>query len=110
MLPIGTKRTHIPRRLMHEAVPNHFVFALEAFSAFGARAAADGAVVWAGLGVYVCVGTMKDVRDGVVGLNCVGLGRVEGGEGVTLANTAFGTAAHCTRDTRTEKRPRHVRP
>jgi hypothetical protein len=58
MFPIRTERTHIPRRLVHEAMPNHFVFALEAFSAFGAGAAQDGAVVRPGLGVYVCVGTM----------------------------------------------------
>jgi hypothetical protein len=56
---IRTERTHIARRLMHEAVTYHFVFALEAFSAFGARTAGDGAVVGSILRVDVCVRAMR---------------------------------------------------
>jgi hypothetical protein len=56
VLSVGTKRTHIPGARVHEAVADHFVFALEAFAAFGTGAAGDGAVVRARLGVHVGVG------------------------------------------------------
>jgi hypothetical protein len=55
---IRTKWTDIAGRLMHEAVADHFVLALEAFAAFGADTAGDGAVVWAVLEVHVCVGAI----------------------------------------------------
>ena len=44
---------------MHEAVPDHFVFALEALAAFGAGAAFDGAVVRARGAVDVFVGAVE---------------------------------------------------
>jgi hypothetical protein len=44
---------------MHEAMADHFVFALEALAAFGARAALDRAVVWSILAVHICVGTRQ---------------------------------------------------
>ena len=56
MFPIGTEGADVARAVVHEAVADHFVLALEALAAFGARAARHGAVVRAGGGVDVCVG------------------------------------------------------
>lgn len=53
---IWTKRTHVAGRLMHKAMANHFVFALEAFAAFATGAFLDRTVVGAVLGVDIGVG------------------------------------------------------
>lgn len=45
MLAIRAVRTHVAWRVVDEAVPDHFVFALEAPAAFATAAAFDGAVV-----------------------------------------------------------------
>jgi hypothetical protein len=55
VLAVGTERAHIARGFVHQAVADHFVFALETFAGAGARAAGDGAVVRPRLGVNGCV-------------------------------------------------------
>jgi len=56
MFTVRTKGTDVAGGVMDEAVSFHFVFALEAFAAFAALAAFDGAVVWSLRGVDVHVG------------------------------------------------------
>lgn len=58
MRPVRAVRTHVTRRIVDEAVSNHFIFTLEAFSAFGTLAAAHRAVVGSFLGVDVFVGAI----------------------------------------------------
>ena len=55
VLPIRAERTHVPRRLVHEAVSDHLVLPLEAFAAFRAGAVANGTVVRAVRRMNVCV-------------------------------------------------------
>jgi hypothetical protein len=64
---VWTEWTHIARRLMHEAVAYHFVFAFEAFSAFGTGTASDWAVVRPVLRVDVCVRTMPLISNFCLG-------------------------------------------
>jgi hypothetical protein len=56
---IWAERTHIARRLMHKAMAYHFVFAFEAFSAFGAWTAGDWAVVGSILRVDIRMRTVS---------------------------------------------------
>jgi hypothetical protein len=53
MLAFWTERTDIAWAIVHQAMANHFVFALEPFAALRASAARDRAVVWPTLAVYV---------------------------------------------------------
>jgi hypothetical protein len=53
MLSFWTERTNIAWTVMHQTVPNHFVFALEPFAALRAGAACDRAVVWTALAVDI---------------------------------------------------------
>jgi hypothetical protein len=59
MFPIRTKRTNITRRSVDETVPDHFIFPLEALSAFAAGTVSYRAEMRASLGVDVVVGTGK---------------------------------------------------
>jgi hypothetical protein len=67
VLAIRTVWTHIAGGIVDEAVADHFVFALKALAAFGARAAVDGTVVRPVLGVDVCVGAVLSVLFGACG-------------------------------------------
>jgi hypothetical protein len=78
---------------MHEAVADHFVLALEAFAAFGAETAGDGAVVWTVLGMHVCVGTIRLISDYVQSIAC-------SDRGLTSVDTASEKAAHYIQNTR----------
>jgi hypothetical protein len=42
VFPIRTKGTHITRRIMHQTMSNHFVLALETFTAWSTRTRRDG--------------------------------------------------------------------
>lgn len=55
MLALRAERADVARAVVHEAVADHLVLALEALAALGARAAGDGAVVRAALAVDVLV-------------------------------------------------------
>lgn len=57
VLALGAEGTHVARTVVHEAVADHFILALEAFAALGALAALDGAVVRAHGAVDVAVRT-----------------------------------------------------
>lgn len=61
MLLIRAEWAYITRRVMDKAMAFHFVFALEALAAFGARTAFYWAVVWTVLRVYICVGAVVKV-------------------------------------------------
>jgi hypothetical protein len=63
VLLVWTEGTDVAWGVVDEAVAHHFIFALEAFSAKGARTAVYGTEVRAVLGVDVCVGAEGvDVR------------------------------------------------
>ena len=101
---IRAERTHIARRLMHEAMADHFVFALEALAALGARAALHGAVVRSVLRVHI---RMRAREHQISICDREGLGRLAIR---TLADTASETAAHCTRDNRIGTSPDYAGP
>ena len=56
MLAFRAERADVAWAVVHQAVADHLVLALEAFAALGARAACDWAVVWSTLAVHIFVG------------------------------------------------------
>lgn len=59
VLSFGAKGADVARRLMHQAMADHFVLSFEAFTSFGPRTCLYRTVVWSNLTVHVCVGTRK---------------------------------------------------
>ena len=59
MLTFRAERADIAWAVMHQAMADHLVLALEAFAAFGARAARNWAVVWSTLAVHILVGASE---------------------------------------------------
>lgn len=57
MFAVWTEWANIAGRLVHEAMPYHFVFAFESLTAFASGAALNGAIVRTRLRVDVCMGT-----------------------------------------------------
>jgi hypothetical protein len=45
VLLISAKRAHVSWRIVHQSVPDHFVFSFEAFAAYATRAIRDRAVM-----------------------------------------------------------------
>ncbi len=60
MLPLRTERTNVAGRLVHKAMPYHFVLPFKSFAAFRAAAGLHRAIMVTGLGVYVCVGAAAE--------------------------------------------------
>lgn len=56
---IGTKWADVARRVMDEAMPDHFVLALEPLSTFASWTTLNAAVVWTILGMYICMRIQK---------------------------------------------------
>jgi hypothetical protein len=66
MLSFWTERTNIAWAIVHQAVTNHFILALEPFAALGAGAACDRTVVWTALAVNVLMRAAKDMLAGEI--------------------------------------------
>ena len=89
MLAFRAKRADIAWTVVHQAVANHLVLALESFATFGARAACNWAVVRSTLAVHVLVGASEHllVSDDTPSKRCTGH---------TLAGIASGMSQLCS--------------
>jgi hypothetical protein len=56
MLLIGTERTHIAWRIMHQAMAHHFILALESFPAYASWTTIYGTEMRSVLGMHVGMG------------------------------------------------------
>jgi hypothetical protein len=67
---VGTEWTDVTGRLMHEPMPDHFVFPLEALSTFSSWTIGNGAVMGTTLRVHICVGTKERPYQYVLSPSC----------------------------------------
>lgn len=59
MLSLGAEWADVPRRSVHQPMPDHLVLPFEAFSSFGSTAVLHRAIVRSILGVHICVGAVS---------------------------------------------------
>ena len=59
MFALWTEWTNVAWTVVHQTMADHLILTLEAFAAFGARAARNWAVVWSTLAVHILVGASE---------------------------------------------------